>query len=305
MTRPQEALAASVSELTPASPSFDASELGLDESQVFDADAVLERIRATLPADADAQTVRQVSVDVLRDAIQQGRAAIAKAFGDHPKAARTTVRAYSYLTDGIVHCVLNVATRHLHPNPNPTSGERLAILAVGGYGRGEMAPYSDVDLLFLMPWKVTPWAESLIESMLYIFWDLHLKIGHASRSVKDCVRLGKEDYTIRTALLEHRFLDGDRALSDELDRKLTRDLFRNTASEFIEAKLDERAARHKKQGGQRYMVEPKRAKAVCATFRPCSGSGNTSTASRRPSNLCRWGCSAARNTTAFAPPRRS
>jgi [protein-PII] uridylyltransferase len=83
-----------------------------------------------------------------------------------------------------------------------------------------------------------------------------MKVGHSSRSVKDCIRLGRDDYTIRTALLEHRFLVGDEALAQTLDEKLKKDLFRNTASEFIEAKLAERAERHRKQGGQRYMVEP-------------------------------------------------
>ncbi|MDH5797205.1 MAG: [protein-PII] uridylyltransferase, partial [Paracoccaceae bacterium] len=144
----------------------------------------------------------------------------------------------------------------LHPLAAPTESERIAVIAVGGYGRAEMAPYSDVDLLFLTPYKMTPWAESVIESMLYIFWDMHLKVGHSSRTVKDCLRLGKEDYTIRTALLEHRFLAGHAPLAGELHERLRHDLFRNTAADFIEAKLEERAARHRKQGGQRYVVEP-------------------------------------------------
>ncbi|MEL7345246.1 MAG: [protein-PII] uridylyltransferase, partial [Pseudomonadota bacterium] len=121
--------------------------------------------------------------------------------------------------------------------------------------RAEMAPHSDVDLLFLTPYKITPWAESLIESMLYMFWDLHLKVGHASRTVRDCIRLGREDYTIRTALLEHRHLGGDRDLADELTRRLWSELYKGTASQFIEAKLEERKQRHKKQGA-RYVVEP-------------------------------------------------
>ena len=88
--------------------------------------------------------------------------------------------AYSWLMDGIVTAVLDVATRYLHPLPSPTASERVAVMAVGGYGRAEMAPHSDVDLLFLTPYKITAWAESVIESMLYIFWDLHLKVGHAN-----------------------------------------------------------------------------------------------------------------------------
>ncbi len=231
-------------------------DLRLTGAEVFDASDVIARINNVAAKGNDAASLRNVTVKQVKTAMDAGRATIADALKEHPLAARDAHRAYCHLTDGIVTTVFEVATRWLHPNPNPTEGERLAILAVGGYGRGEMAPHSDVDLLFLMPWKVTPWAESLIESMLYIFWDLHLKVGHASRSVKECLRLGREDYTIRTALLEHRTLIGNTELADELSDKLQKDLFKGTASEFVEAKLAERATRHLKQGGQRYMVEP-------------------------------------------------
>ena len=255
MTPRQEALAAQASEPSAERPAAFA-ELGLDEAAIFDREAVFKAISDAVDKEATPATIRKLSVDVLKAAQADGRDKIAEAFARAPRSARATVRAYSLLTDCVVQTVFRVATTFLHKNPNPTEGERLTILAVGGYGRGEMAPYSDVDLLFLMPWKITPWAESLIESMLYILWDLHMKVGHASRSVKDCIRLGKEDYTIRTALLEHRFLTGDEALAQRLDEKLKKDLFRSTASDFIEAKLAERAERHRKQGGQRYMVEP-------------------------------------------------
>ena len=230
-------------------------ELGLTPADIFDREAAFQKIK-THSEVGDPAATRAQTVSVLRAAMQTGRAKIEDTFEKNPRASRPTVRAYSYLTDGIVETVFRVGTELLHPNPNPTEGERLAILAVGGYGRGEMMPYSDLDLLFLIPWKVTPWAESLIESMLYIFWDMHLKIGHSTRSRKDCIRLGREDYTIRTALLEHRLIAGDAKLSAKLDQALRTELFRNTASEFIEAKLEERRQRHKKQGGQRYMVEP-------------------------------------------------
>jgi len=116
--------------------------------------------------------------------------------------------------------------------------------------------HSDVDLLFLAPYKLTPWAESLIESMLYILWDLKLKVGHASRTVKECLRLAREDYTIRTSLVEERYLTGDVKLARQLTKRLRDDLFSQTIPDFIEAKLKERAECHRKQGGQRYMVEP-------------------------------------------------
>ncbi|AZQ66207.1 [protein-PII] uridylyltransferase [Silicimonas algicola] len=255
MTPPPEALAAPASRPADAPDPHGFDRIGLTPAAIFDGEAAFEAIR-TESHGGSAKEVRAAAVSVLRDRISTGREAIAAALAAHPLQSRPATRAYCYLTDGVVQTVFRAAEAWLHPNPNPTEGERLALLAVGGYGRGEMAPFSDVDLLFVMPWKVTPWAESLIESMLYIFWDLHLKVGHATRSIKDCVRLGREDFTIRTALLEHRYIIGDTSLAAEFDRKLRSDLFRNTASEFVEAKLVERAARHQKQGGQRYMVEP-------------------------------------------------
>jgi len=152
-----------------------------------------------------------------------------------------------------VQAAFQLADRALVP-PSSAS-DRLAVLAVGGYGRGEMAPQSDVDLLFLSDPKNSPRADQVVEAMLYILWDLRLKVGHATRTIKDCLKLGTEDFTIRTTLLEQRFLCGDAALSADLDQRLKRDLFKNTVREFIEAKLAERDQRHEKQG-QRYMVEP-------------------------------------------------
>ncbi|MEX0368026.1 MAG: [protein-PII] uridylyltransferase, partial [Ruegeria sp.] len=198
---------------------------------------------------------RAAIVAHLKAAQSAGRATIADAFAAAPFASRQTTRAYAYLTDCVVRSALQTAQGILHPNPTPTRSERMAVLAVGGYGRGEMAPFSDVDLLFLTPYKITPWAESVIESTLYILWDLKLKVGHSSRTVADCLRLGAEDFTIRTAMLEHRFLFGDAALGAELDARLRKDLFQGTERDFIEAKLAERDARHKRQG-QRYVVEP-------------------------------------------------
>ncbi len=225
--------------------------------QIFDATAMRIAVaEAQQTAQSDSSALRKAMVPVLQDANLQGRATIAAALAATPRAAQTAIASYSYLTDCLILTVLDIATRVLHPLSNPTDAERIAVFAVGGYGRGEMAPQSDIDLLFLTPYKITPWAESVIESMLYILWDLKLKVGHASRTIADCLRLGAEDFTIRTALLEHRFLGGEFTLAEKLNTRLQRDLFKGTEREFIEAKLDEREARHIKQGNQRYMVEP-------------------------------------------------
>ena len=209
---------------------------------------------ATAPVGARA--ARAVVVRHLAAVRDEHQASLAANFSANPRAAQALMHAQADLIDLLVTCAYRVASELLHPLPNPTESERLAVLGVGGYGRAEMAPHSDVDLLFLTPWKVTPWAESVVETMLYLLWDLKLKVGHSTRTVKDCLRLGRTDITIRTALLEHRFIAGHAPLAAELSVKLWSDLFRNTGPEFIEAKLEERTARHARQGGQRYVLEP-------------------------------------------------
>lgn len=224
-------------------------------SLIFDATAFAEDLsQATVGLTAHSD-IRSAVVKLLRQRQKDGRAQIAEAFAKRPFDARPMTRAYTYLTDNLVISSLQVAQNILHPKPNPTASEHLSVIAVGGYGRGEMAPFSDVDLLFLTPYKITAWAESVIESMLYILWDLKLKVGHASRTVKECLRLGAEDFTIRTSLLEQRFLVGDVALAQKLSQRLRTDLFAGSGREFVEAKLSERATRHRKYG-QRYVVEP-------------------------------------------------
>ncbi|MBO9465764.1 [protein-PII] uridylyltransferase [Tropicibacter sp. R15_0] len=224
-------------------------------SEIFDLPGLRAKLFDSFPEGAKESEIRKITVATLAEARDTGRKVIAEALAAEPFGARRTTRSYTWLTDGMVRLTFEVATTVLHRLNAPTEGERLSVIAVGGYGRGEMAPFSDVDLLFLTPYKITAWAESVIESMLYILWDLKMKVGHSSRTVKDCIRLGGEDMTIRTAMLEHRFLIGDVALAQELDERLLKELFTGTEREFVEAKLSERDARHEKQG-QRYMVEP-------------------------------------------------
>ncbi|WP_240473754.1 [protein-PII] uridylyltransferase [Thioclava pacifica] len=205
---------------------------------------------------SEPREIRAATVAFLAEERARANDWIETDFLTHPRAARATVEAYAQMTDGIVRSVLRVATTRLHRLGTPTEAERFAVLAVGGYGRAEMAPHSDVDLLFLTPYKITPWAESVVESMLYILWDLKLKVGHSSRTLDDCIRLGREDITIRTALLEHRCVGGDEKLAEALSLRLRHDLFEGSEAEFIEAKLAERSQRHRRQGGQRYVLEP-------------------------------------------------
>jgi [protein-PII] uridylyltransferase len=160
------------------------------------------------------------------------------------------------LEDEIIRLLFEFVRKHLYPSQNPSEAERMAVIATGGYGRGLQAPGSDIDLLFLLPYKQTAWGESIAEAILYCLWDTGLKVGHATRSVDECIRQAKADMTIRTAILEARFLLGDKKLFDELQTRFDQDVVRNTAVQFVAAKLAEREDRVRRSGQSRYLVEP-------------------------------------------------
>ena len=223
---------------------------------LFDPATAQAALEAALAGATEARDIRARTVALLANARAEAMADIVAGLATHPRKGRETVRAIAELTDATVRAVHHVATTRLHPNLAPTEGERLAVMAVGGYGRGEMAPQSDVDLLFVHPWKIAGWIESVVESMLYMLWDLKLKVGQATRSVEECLRLAEGDMTIRTSLLEHRLVCGDAVIAQELRTRLWPELFDRTVPQFIEAKLAEREARHTRQGGQRYVLEP-------------------------------------------------
>jgi [protein-PII] uridylyltransferase len=158
--------------------------------------------------------------------------------------------------DEIIGILYEFAARALYPTRSPSEGERMAVIATGGYGRGLMAPGSDIDLMFLLPYKQTARCEQIAETILYCLWDMGLKVGHATRSIDDCIRLARGDMTIRTAILEARFLLGDRALFDELTARFDKQVVQGSAAEFVAAKLAEREERHRRSGQSRYLVEP-------------------------------------------------
>src|SRR5512136_1911585 len=152
---------------------------------------------------------------------------------------RACAEGLSAFQDALIRLAHDFTTHHVYRAKNPSSAEHMAIVATGGYGRGLLAPGSDIDLLFLLPYKQTPWGESVVEAMLYILWDLRQKVGHATRSVAECIRQARADMTIRTTLLEARFLIGSLELFNELQDAFDREVARSDASEFVAAKLAE------------------------------------------------------------------
>ncbi|HWU18441.1 MAG TPA: [protein-PII] uridylyltransferase [Devosia sp.] len=158
--------------------------------------------------------------------------------------------------DEIITAVYLFATRRVYPVDNPSGAEAIALSAVGGYGRGTLAPGSDIDLLFILPYKQTPWGEQVTEYILYLLWDLGQKVGHAVRSVDESIRMARADMTVRTATLEARYLTGDKGLFDQLVKRFETEIMPKTGPEFIAAKMAERDERHKLMGNTRYVVEP-------------------------------------------------
>ncbi len=223
---------------------------------IFDPERVRADIEAAAKAAGAPAEIRAATMPILRAAFAAGRATIAAEVAARPREAARAIHDYAWLTDQVVTVTLDLAARWLHPKANPTASERIATLAVGGYGRAEMAPFSDVDLLFVTPYKQTAWGESLIESLLYCLWDLRLKVGHAVRTVDDCLRQARSDITIRTSLLEQRYIWGDQALARTVADRLWTEVFQNSGPEFVEMKLAERAERHRRQGSSRYLLEP-------------------------------------------------
>jgi [protein-PII] uridylyltransferase len=210
---------------------------------------------AALDAAGDQAEQRRRAVEILKGALFRGRM-IAKERLESGAGGVETCRLLAQVADEVISALYDFTTVHIIRARNPTEGERLALLAVGGYGRGALAPFSDLDLLFLRPYKQTAHAESVIEYMLYVLWDLGFKVGHASRTIDDCVKLSREDFTIRTALLEGRLIAGDAKLAGELKTRFRKEVQAHGAAEFVAAKLKERDDRHAKAGSSRYMVEP-------------------------------------------------
>ncbi len=195
-------------------------------------------------------------VELLRDALAQGRAEIARRLGERPTAGHDCAEAQAFLVDQLLRVIHDHVVTNVYPRSNRSTGERLTIMAVGGYGRGEMAPHSDVDVAFITPIKQTPWCEQVIEAMLYFLWDLALKIGHSSRSLDEMVRMSRGDLTIRTAMLEGRYVWGDQPLYEEAQKRFWADVVAGSERQFVAEKMAERADRHKRQGDSRYVVEP-------------------------------------------------
>lgn len=225
-----------------------------EDATYFDGEAVRVQVAESTKGITDTAELRQRFFTPLKTAFVAAREKIRRDVLEHGLHGLEAARALSAMQDTVIRIIFEFATTSLYTDPGEAAA--LSVVATGGYGRGELAPGSDIDLLFLRAAKPTPNSDHVVESILYVLWDLGLKVGHATRTVTECMRLGKQDITICTALLEARLLGGDYSHYEELRKRFWSEIATGSGREFVEAKLAEREERHNRQGQTRYLVEP-------------------------------------------------
>ncbi len=221
----------------------------------FDETGLRHELTALFNSSGTAAEARPAVVERLKQLVRHAREQ-AHVNLERDRNGRACAADLSAFEDALISLIYDYALAHVYRATNPSDAERMSIVATGGYGRGLLAPGSDIDLLFLLPYKQTPWGESVAEYMLYVLWDLGFKVGHATRTVEQCVRLSYSDITIRTALLDARLIHGDRHLFAEFENRFYGEIVKGTARQFIDAKMEERDERTRRVGESRYKVEP-------------------------------------------------
>ena len=215
---------------------------------IIDRRAVADRLKA-LPT---AKTLPPEALPILRGALEHGRAEVARRLTQEPGNGRAAAQATAFLHDQLVRRSYDFVTERLVDE----ASAGISLVGLGGTGRGEMAPFSDLDLMFLTAKAPTAAEERVAEAVLHLFWDLKLKVGHSIRSTAQLMALAKQDMSVRTAFLEARWIWGDEKLFDAAMRRFRKEVVAGTAAEFLTAKLAERDERHVKMGDSRYVVEP-------------------------------------------------
>ena len=210
------------------------------------------RVADALAALKPGKKLTGEATSILRGVLEEGRAEIAKRLGEEPGNGRAAAQATAFLHDQLVRLTYDFVSGRLVDDPV----EGLSLVGLGGTGRGEMAPFSDLDLMLLTAKAPSAEQERAAEAMLHLLWDLKLKVGHSIRSTSQLIALARTDMTVRTAFLEARWLWGDGTLFDSAMRRFRKEVVAGTAAEFVAAKLAERDERHVKMGDSRYVVEP-------------------------------------------------
>ncbi len=162
------------------------------------------------------------------------------------------------LVDVLLRRVFSAATEFAQHEEGATATP-VSLIALGGYGRGELNPYSDVDVMFLHDREdsaVSPYVEQVVEQILYLLWDIGFKVGHSTRSIREAIAQANGDMLTKTAMLESRFLAGDEAVAESFRTNFREQSVDGLERQYIELRMRDQAARHAKFGGSVYMQEP-------------------------------------------------
>jgi [protein-PII] uridylyltransferase len=230
-----------------------------NQRAIIDRRRLIAELDALAGRAADPTAVGPELSAILKRHLAAGREEIHTRFMSNSRGAQaglTSAHEAAFLVDQLLRGLFDFTTQKAFPLGNPTVAERLSLVAVGGYGRGELAPHSDIDILFLLPYKMSPYCEQVVEFMLYRLWDLGLKVGQAARTIDDCLRQAEGDLTIRTTLLEARYVWGDQQLFEDFRAAFAKRIVKGHGEAFYHDKLAERQGRHKLHGGSRYELQP-------------------------------------------------
>ena len=202
---------------------------------------------------------RDAALAVFRRHLARAQAAVNDRFEHGRLAGRQAANKLSFYIDGLIanlHAYALAETAVMEARPVCGGAAELAVVATGGYGQGMLAPFSDIDLLFLTIEDAAPDTLTVVEFMLYLLWDLGLKVGHATRSIEQCLAEAANDATIATALLDARRIVGPVASFDAFRSRFRAARAQAGAHDYIGLKQAERATRHGRYGDSPFVVEP-------------------------------------------------
>ena len=216
----------------------------------------VELFRRARRAEARAERAedrRRLRLEFFRQALAQGFDSL-KVRHAEGASGQESVRTHARLMDDVIFSLTRlIADDADRARLEPTA---LVVTALGGYGRGELHPLSDIDLMVVYDGEQSPYVQRMMQELLYSLWDLGLQVGHSLRSLDDCVAMARTDFPSRTSMQEARFLSGDRRLFARFGRVLRDNVYRRDFGQFLETTLAERDQRYRKHGASPYIGEP-------------------------------------------------
>jgi [protein-PII] uridylyltransferase len=200
-----------------------------------------------------AERRRRLRLELLRQHLAQN-VDFLKAAHLGGASGQQSVQAYAAFMDGFLSTIFRLAVEDAKKE-GAVPGT-IVLVALGGYGRGELGPLSDLDLMVIYDGEMGPFVQRVTQGLLYTLWDLGLTVGHSVRSLPDCVAMARTDFASRTSMQEARYVVGDRRLFQRFRRVLAENVYRKDFGQFLETALTERDQRYRKFGGSPYMGEP-------------------------------------------------